>query len=41
MQAYTHYKPTGVARLDRIYVTEEIRRKKQGVVSIAAPVTDI
>jgi len=28
--AYTHYTPTGAARLDRIYVTDEIRKLKQG-----------
>lgn len=29
-QMYTHYKPTGAARLDIIYVTEDLWQQKQG-----------
>jgi len=39
-QAFTHYTPTGAACLDRIHVTEELRRNKQGVVIITAAFTD-
>jgi len=39
-QAFTHYNPNGAARLDRIYVTDELRRNKQGVETIAAAFTD-
>jgi len=39
-QIYTHYTSTGAARLDRIYVTEEVRRQKQGVETIVAAFTD-
>ena len=35
-QTYTLYTPTGAAWLDRIYVTEDLRRQKQGVETIAA-----
>jgi len=38
--AYTHYTPTGAARLDKIYVTDEIRKLKQGVETLAAAFTD-
>jgi len=40
MQAYTHYTPTGAARLDRIYATENILNNKQGIETIAAAFTD-
>jgi len=39
-QIYTHYTPTGAARLDRIYITEDLRQQKQGVETIAAAFTD-
>jgi exonuclease III len=39
-QTYTHYAHTGAARLDRIYVTEDLRRQKQGMETIAAAFTD-
>jgi len=39
-RAYTHYTPMSAARLDRIYATENIRKDKQGVETIAAAFTD-
>ena len=38
--AYTHYTPTGVARLDRICPTDDIRKHKQGVETLLAVFTD-
>ena len=40
MQVYTHYTPTGAARLERIYATENIWKNKQGIETIAAAFTD-
>jgi len=40
MQVYTHYTPTGAAPLDRIYATENIRKNKEGIETIAAAFTD-
>ena len=37
--AYTHYTPMNAARLDRIYGTENIRKHKHGVETIAAAFT--
>lgn len=37
---YTHYSPTGAARLDRIYATENIHKNKQGIETLAAAFTD-
>ena len=39
-QAFTHYTPTDVARLDRIYVSDSIRKNNQGFETLAAPFTD-
>jgi len=39
-QAFTHYSPTLAARPDRIYVTEDLWRNKQGVETIAAAFTE-
>jgi len=39
-QAFTHYTLTGAARLDRIYVSDSIRKNKQGVETLAAAFTD-
>jgi len=36
---FTQYTPTGAAHLDRIYVTEGMRRNKQGIETIAAAFT--
>jgi len=38
--AYTHCTQTSATRLDRIYATENIRKDKQGVETIAAGFTD-
>jgi len=40
LQANTHYTPTGAARLDRIYATENIWHNKQGIETTAAAFTD-
>jgi endonuclease/exonuclease/phosphatase family metal-dependent hydrolase len=40
IQTYTHFTPSGAARLDRLYVTEGLRRNKQGVETIADAFTD-
>jgi len=37
---YTHYTPAGAARIDRIYVSEDLLCNKQGAESIAAAFTD-
>ena len=37
---YTHYTPTGASRIDRIYVTENLIIRKQGVATVAAAFTD-
>jgi exonuclease III len=38
--AYTHYTATGAARLDRIYMTDVVRTRKQGVEITPAAFTD-
>jgi len=37
---YTHYKPKGAARIDRIYLSEDLLCNKQGAETIAAVFTD-
>lgn len=37
---YTHYTYQGAARLDRMYVSEDLYRKKTGATTIFAPFTD-
>jgi hypothetical protein len=37
---YTHYTSMGASRLDRIYVTENLRKNKKGVETVAAAFTD-
>jgi len=37
---YTHYTSTGASRLDGIYVTENLRKNKKGVETVAAAFTD-
>ena len=39
-RAYTHYTHTGAARLDRIYISEDLSCNKQGAETIAAAFTD-
>ena len=39
-QRFTHYTPKGAARLDRIYVSPQIRGQQQGIESILAAFTD-
>jgi len=39
-KVYTHYTPTGYSRIDRIYVTENLKRRKDGVATVAAAFTD-
>ena len=39
-QAFTHYTPTGAARIDRFYLTEDLYRNKQGVETLVAAFTD-
>jgi hypothetical protein len=38
--SYTHFTPTGASRLNRIYITEYLRRNKQGVETVPAAFTD-
>ena len=37
---YTHYTPHGVARLDRLYVSQSLRSRKMGVETVMAAFTD-
>ena len=37
---YTHFTPTGASRLDRIYITEHLRKNKHGVETVPAAFTD-
>ena len=37
---YTHYTAQGVSRLDRIYLSRQLLKSKQGMESIAAAFTD-
>ena len=39
-QGFTHYTPQGAARLDRIYVSPQIRGQQQGIETIPAAFTD-
>ena len=38
--AYTHYTTTGASRIDRIYVTHDLRRRQQGAKTVVAAFTD-
>jgi endonuclease/exonuclease/phosphatase family metal-dependent hydrolase len=38
--AYTHYTTHGATRLDRLYLTEGLLRRKTGVTTVAAAFTD-
>jgi len=38
--AYTHYTATGASRIERIYVTHDLRRGQQGAETVAAAFTD-
>ena len=38
--AYTHYTATGASRIDRIYVTRDLRMREQGAETLAADFTD-
>jgi exonuclease III len=37
---YTHYSATGASRLDRIYLTKDLNRRKQGIETTLAAFTD-
>jgi len=37
---YTHYTNEGATRIDRIYITDPLRKRKQGAETIVAPFTD-
>jgi endonuclease/exonuclease/phosphatase family metal-dependent hydrolase len=37
---YTHFTPTGVSRLDRMYITEHMRKNKHGVETVPGAFTD-
>jgi hypothetical protein len=37
---YTHFTPTGASRLDRIYITEHLRKNKHGVETMPSAFTD-
>jgi endonuclease/exonuclease/phosphatase family metal-dependent hydrolase len=39
-KVYTHYTPTRASRIDRIYVTDNLKRRKQDVATVAAAFTD-
>jgi len=38
--AYTHYTATGASKVDRIYVTNDLRRRQQGAETVAAAFAD-
>jgi endonuclease/exonuclease/phosphatase family metal-dependent hydrolase len=38
--AYTHYTPVSAARIDRIYISEDLSCNKQGAETIAAAFSD-
>jgi len=37
---YTHYTTTGAPRIDRIYITENLRKHEQGMETVVAAFTD-
>jgi exonuclease III len=37
---YTHFTPTGASRIDRIYITEQLRKNNSGVETMPAAFTD-
>jgi hypothetical protein len=38
--AYTHYTPDGASRIDRVYISNDLRRRKQGAETTAAAFSD-